>query len=227
MAKNQIEGFVFSANNKKPMFITLEGPDGSGKTSQIGPLVEFLHQKGYQVLTTREPGGTEISSQVRTILMDLKNQGMNPRTEILLFCAARAQLVEEVIRPHLAHGEIVLCDRYADSTLAYQGYGHGVDLDFLRRLLDFTTGGLWPDLTLLLDIDPEEGLKRRRVGYAEWNRLDDYALSFHRRVQAGYHELVRREPGRWRVIDASQPSDKVQLSLQEAILARLSQKMVS
>ncbi|MDR3576739.1 MAG: dTMP kinase [Anaerolineaceae bacterium] len=209
------------------MFITLEGPDGSGKTSQIGPLVEFLRQKGYQVLTTREPGGTEISNQVRAILMDLKNKGMNPRTEILLFCAARAQLVEEVIRPHLSQGEIVLCDRYADSTLAYQGYGHGVDLDFLRRLLDFTTGGLWPDLTLLLDIDPEQGLRRRRVGDAEWNRLDDYALSFHRRVQAGYHELVRRDPQRWRVIDASQSSDKVQISLQDAILARLSQKITS
>jgi dTMP kinase len=209
------------------MFITLEGPDGSGKTSQIGPLVEFLRQKGYQVLATREPGGTEISNQVRKVLMDLKNKGMNPRTEILLFCAARAQLVDEVIRPHLAHGQIVLCDRYADSTLAYQGYGHGVDLDFLRRLLDFTTGGLWPDLTLLLDIDPEEGLKRRRVGDAEWNRLDDYALAFHRRVQAGYGELVRLEPRRWHVIDASQPSDKVQISLQEAILARLSQKIAS
>jgi len=209
------------------MFITLEGPDGSGKTSQIGPLVKFLCQKGYKVLTTREPGGTEISNQVRTILMDLTNRGMNPRTEILLFCAARAQLVEEFIRPHLAQGEIVLCDRYADSTLAYQGYGHGVDLDFLRRLLDFTTGSLWPDLTLLLDIDPEEGLKRRQVGYAEWNRLDDYALSFHRRVQAGYHELVRQEPLRWRVIDASQSPDKVQISLQESILAFLTQEKAS
>lgn len=209
------------------MFITLEGPDGSGKTSQIGPLVEFLRQKGYQIWATREPGGTEISNQIRKILMDLKNRGMNPRTEILLFCAARAQLVEEVIRPHLLQGEIVLCDRYADSTLAYQGYGHGVDLDFLRRLLDFTTDGLWPDLTLLLDIDPEIGLQRRRVGDAEWNRLDDYDLSFHRRVQAGYHELVRLEPNRWQVINASQSADKVQSSLQEAILARLRQKIAS
>ncbi|HMD89285.1 MAG TPA: dTMP kinase [Anaerolineaceae bacterium] len=209
------------------MFITLEGPDGSGKTSQIGPLVEFLRHKGYQIWATREPGGTEISNQIRKILMDLKNRGMNPRTEILLFCAARAQLVEEIIRPHLLQGEIVLCDRYADSTLAYQGYGHGVDLDFLRRLLDFTTGGLWPDLTLLLDIDPEEGLQRRRVGDAEWNRLDDYDLSFHRRVQTGYHELVRLEPNRWQVINASQSADKVQRSLQEAILARLRQKIAS
>ena len=131
------------------MFITLEGPDGSGKSSQIGPLADFLRQQGYPVLTTREPGGTPISDQVRTVLLNrMDNQAMQPRTEILLFLAARAQLVEEVIRPRLAAGEIVLSDRYADSTLAYQGYGHNVDRDLLRQLLDFATGCLWPDLTI-------------------------------------------------------------------------------
>lgn len=144
------------------MFITLEGPEGSGKTSQIPPLVKFLKSEGISLLATREPGGTAIGDQVRNILMSLENQAMNPRTEILLFCAARAQIVEEAIRPELARGGVVLCDRYADSTLAYQGYGHGLDLDFLKKLLDFTTGNLWPDLTILLDLDVEIGLKRKQ-----------------------------------------------------------------
>ena len=205
------------------MFITLEGPDGSGKTSQVAPLAEFLRTQGYPVTVTREPGGTAISDQVRSILTEMSNRAMNPRTEILLFCSARAQLVEEVIRPRLAKGEIVLCDRYADSTLAYQGYGHGIDLIFLRQLLNFVTGNLWPDLTLLLDIDADAGLLRRRSGQGEWNRLDDYDLLFHRRVREGYHELARNEPQRWLTIDASQPPEKVQLCLREAILKHLQQ----
>ena len=199
------------------MFITLEGPDGSGKSSQMSPLAEFIRQRGYSVFTTREPGGTEISDQVRAILGDLKNKGMHPRTEILLFCAARAQLVEEVIRPRLQQGEIVISDRYADSTLAYQGYGHGVDLDLLRNLLDFTTGSLWPDLTLYLDVEAEEGLSRRRRGGGEWNRLDDYALDFHRRVRQGYLKMTQQEPQRWCIIDANQPKELVQADIYRII----------
>lgn len=203
------------------MFITLEGPDGSGKTSQIQPLAAFLREKGYRVLTTCEPGGTTISDQIRDILKNLRNKSMHPRTEILLFCAARAQLVEEVIRPHLDQGEIVISDRYADSTLAYQGYGHGYDLDLLKNLLNFATGGLWPDLTLYLDIDVEEGLNRRRAGGEEWNRLDDYALSFHRRVRAGYQEMAARNPDRWHTVNASRPSDVVQEMLRKIVREKL------
>ena len=203
------------------MFITLEGPEGSGKTSQLPPLAEFLRQQGQAVFTTREPGGTEIGEQVRSVLTNLKNTGMDPRTEILLFCAARAQLVEEVIRPRLRQGEIVLSDRYADATLAYQGYGHGYDRAMLRQLLNFATGGLWPDLTLLLDIPSEAGLKRKRSAGGEWNRLDAYELAFHKRVRSGYLELARLEPGRWSVIDATLPAEMVQLALRQAILARL------
>jgi dTMP kinase len=206
------------------MFITLEGPEGSGKTSHISPLAEFLRQRGYDVLTTREPGGTAISDQVRSILTRMENKAMNPRTEILLFCAARAQLVDEVIRPHLAQGQVVLSDRYADSTLAYQGYGHGYDREFLRRLLDFATGGLWPDLTVLLDLDSESGLQRKRAAGGEWNRLDDYELSFHQRVRRGYHEMVKNEPERWQVIDASQGYDAVQSALRQLLLNRLQQR---
>jgi dTMP kinase len=204
------------------MFITLEGPDGSGKSSQIGPLADFLRQQGYPVLTTREPGGTPISDQVRTVLLNrMENQAMHPRTEILLFLAARAQLVEEVIRPHLEAGEIVLSDRYADSTLAYQGYGHKVDCDILRQLLGFATGGLWPDLTLLLDVDVETGLRRRLSGGGEWNRLDAYALAFHQRVRQGYHELVQLDPQRWVTVDANRPFEEVQADLRRIIIARI------
>ncbi len=203
------------------MFITLEGPEGSGKTSQLAPLAEFLRQQGRVIFTTREPGGTLIGEQVRQVLTSLKNTDMNPRTEILLFCSARAQLVEEVIRPHLALGEIVLSDRYADATLAYQGYGHGFDLENLRMLLNFATGGLWPDLTLLLDLPSEEGLKRKRSGGGEWNRLDAYELAFHKRVRSGYLELAGRDPRRWCVIDATLPPEMVQLAMRQAILERL------
>jgi dTMP kinase len=202
------------------VFITLEGPEGSGKTTQARELAEFLRQQGYAVLTTREPGGTSIGDQVRAILTDLQNAAMHPRTEILLFLAARAQLVEEVIRPALAQGILVVCDRYADSTLAYQGYGHGVSLDTLRTLLAFATGGLTPDLTFLLDIDPEEGLQRRRSA-GQWNRLDAYDLDFHRRVRQGYLELARQDPQRWVIVDASQPLAVVQSTLRQAVLERL------
>jgi dTMP kinase len=203
------------------MFITLEGPEGSGKSSQLPTLAEFLRQQGRVVLTTREPGGTPIGEQVRTVIMSLKNTGMNPRSEILLFCAARAQLVEEVIRPSLARDEIVLSDRYADATLAYQGYGHGYSLAVLRQLLNFATGGLWPDLTLLMDLPSEEGLRRKRSGGGEWNRLDAYELAFHQRVRRGYLELARQEPQRWCIVDATLPPEMVQLALRQAIMDRL------
>lgn len=202
------------------MFITFEGPEGSGKSSQIVALTEYLCRSGYDVLTTREPGGTSISEQIRAILMDLKNTDMQPRTEILLFQASRAQLVEQVIRPHLAKKGIVLCDRFADSTLAYQGYGYQLNLDQLRALIDFATGGLKPDLTLLLDLDVEVGLGRRAKG-GEWNRLDALQMAFYHRVRAGYHELVQIEPERWVVIDADQPPDQVQAAVRRVVLERL------
>src|SRR4030065_1959327 len=143
------------------MFITLEGPEGSGKTMQLPKLAEYLRQCGFDVLTTREPGGTSISEQIRTVLHNLENKEMNPRTEILLFQASRAQLVEQGLRPHLKKGGVVISDRYADSTLAYQGYGHQVDINPLRVLGTFATGGLKPDLTFLLDVAVEIGLRRK------------------------------------------------------------------
>jgi dTMP kinase len=145
---------------------------------------------------------------------------MHPRTEILLFQASRAQLVEQVILPHLDRGGIVLCDRYADSTLAYQGFGHQVDLAKLTAIVEFATNGLKPHLTLYLDVDVEVGLKRRAQG-GEWNRLDAYELAFHQRVRQGYHQLVRAEPDRWVVINAGQPPELVQAAIREVVLSRL------
>jgi dTMP kinase len=203
------------------VFITLEGPEGSGKTSQVPLLADFLRQQGRDCITTREPGGTAIGDQIRSVLTNLSNTTMQPRTEILLFLAARAQLVEQVIRPALAEGKTVLCDRYGDSTLAYQGYGHNLDLDQLRQMLRFATGGLKPDLTLLLDIDVESGLRRKLYSGGEWNRLDAYAVAFHQRVRQGYHALAQSEPQRWVVIDASQPPEMVQLALRQAVTGRL------
>ncbi len=206
------------------LFITFEGPDGSGKTTQVQQIAVRLRQQGYDVLLTREPGGTTIGDQIRHILHDLKNQAMHPRTELLLFNASRAQLVEEVIRPHLARGGLVICDRFYDSTLAYQGYGHGLDLDMLRRIITAATGGLRPDLTVYLDIAPEDGLQRRLSAVArgeEWNRLDDMAMAFHRRVREGYHQLIAAEPDRWASIDAAQPVAKVQADILAALRSRL------
>ncbi len=202
------------------MFITLEGPEGSGKTSQMPRLAKYLRSKGYEVITTREPGGTPISDQVRDILISMKNTGMEPRTEILLFLAARAQLVEELIKPALQSGKIVLCDRYGDSTLAYQGYGHKLNLDTLKRMLAFATDGLKPDLTIYLDLDVETGLQRK-IKKDEWNRLDAYEVAFHQRVRNGYHQLLAEEPQRWVLIDASQSLADVQKQMRTIVMERL------
>lgn len=205
------------------MFISFEGPDGSGKTSQIPRLAASLREAGLDVLTTREPGGTQVGDQIRQVLFDLGNKGMHPRSEILLFQASRAQIVEEVIKPALAAGKLVLCDRYADSTLAYQGYGHGTDLALLEEIVKFATGGLKPALTLFLDISVEEGLRRRNEG-GDWNRLDDYDLDFHQRVRAGYHKLIAAEPQRWVSVDAARSQAEIAADLLEITLSRLKAK---
>lgn len=202
------------------MFITLEGPEGSGKTSHIPYLVEHLREKGYTVFPTREPGGTSISEQIRDILHDLKNAEMHPRTETLLYQAARAQIVEQVIKPRLDDGVIVISDRYYDSTIAYQGYGHQQDLEQIRQLVKYATGGLVPDLTVLLDLDVEVGLGRKKKDN-EWNRLDAYTVEFHRRVRAGYLEMVKLEPNRWAVVNAERKWDEVQEELRRVIEGRL------
>ena len=207
------------------LFITFEGPEGSGKTTQIELLSEYLEEKGYPVLATREPGGTSIGDQIRVILLNPHNTDMLPASEALLFSAARAQIVNQVIRPHLARGGIVLCDRYADSTLAYQGYGHGLELGTLHAITALATGGLKPDLTIYLDIDVEEGLRRKLAAHEasqeEWNRLDRQEMAFHRRVREGYLQMAAREPDRWLVIDATQPVEAIQVSIRAGVEAKL------
>src|SRR5512140_1217774 len=203
------------------MFITLEGPEGSGKTSHIPPLVEYLRERGYTVFPTREPGGTSIGEQIRGVIHDLKNAEMHPRTETLLYQAARAQIVEQVFKPRLAAGEVVISDRYYDSTIAYQGYGHQQNLEQVRALVRYATGGLVPDLTVLLDVDVEIGLRRKTQNGSEWNRLDAYTVEFHQRVRRGYVEMVNAEPERWVVLDASREWQQVQDELRAAVLRRL------
>ena len=203
------------------MFITLEGPDGSGKTTQARLLAEWLREQGYAVTLTREPGGTDIGDQIRTVLHDPENDAMDARTEILLYSASRAQHVAQRVRPALAAGEIVVSDRYADSTLAYQGYGRGLDLETLRKITGFATGGLTPGLTLYLDIPPEEGLERRQLGGGEWNRLDAEALDFHQRVRAGYLELIKQEPERWAIVRADRPVQEVQAEIRGVVRTKL------
>lgn len=203
------------------MFITLEGPEGSGKSSQLPALADYVSGEGYDVLVTREPGGTAVGDQIREVLMNLKNVAIVPRTEVLLFLAARAQHVEDLIRPALAAGKVVLCDRFGDSTLAYQGYGHKGDLSVLRSLLDYSTGSLKPDLTLLIDVPISVGLERKLKNGAEWNRLDAYTEAFHKRVRQGYFALAEEEPDRWHLIDGTKDKEQVQQAMRKVIIERL------
>jgi len=202
--------------NKPGKFITFEGPDGSGKTAQLDILADEFIQAGYPILRTREPGGTPIGDQIRSTLLDLKNTAMIDRAEALLYQAARAQLVDEVIKPHLAKGGVVISDRYADSTLAYQGYGHQNTVSSLEGIINYATGGLTPDLTILLDLAPEVGLQRR-MDAGGVNRLDSYDIEFHKRVRTGYLELVEADPLRWVVIDADRPFAEVQVNLRTTL----------
>ena len=203
------------------LFVTLEGPEGCGKTTQIARLAGWLRDLGYDVLATREPGGTSIGDQVRDILHAPGNRSMQPAAELLLYNASRAQLVAEVIRPHLARGGIVLSDRYADSSIAYQGYGRGLDLNALRAIVGFATGGLRPDLVLLLDVEVEEGLRRKRGGGGEWNRLDQEPIDFHRRAREGFLSRARQEPERWVIVDAGRGVDEVQADIRQVVASRL------
>jgi dTMP kinase len=201
-------------------FITLEGPEGSGKTSHIPDLVEYLRSRGLTVFPTREPGGTSIGEQIRGVIHDLQNTEMHPRTETLLYQAARSQIVEQNIKPRLELGEIVISDRYYDSTLAYQGFGHQQDVEVIFDLVRYATGGLTPDLTVLLDVDTEVGLRRKHQT-DEWNRLDAYSVEFHKRVRYGYLQLAQHEPDRWVMVNANNEIDEVKRELFTKIENRL------
>jgi dTMP kinase len=210
------------------MFITFEGVEGCGKTVQARLLAEHLRQMGLPVVLTREPGGTDIGDQIRAVLHDIGNTAMLPTSEILLYSAARAQIVGQLICPALAAGQVVVCDRYADSTLAYQGYGRGLSLEALRYITAFATGGLRPDLTLLLDVDVEAGLGRKHAAFRaqqdELNRMDRQTVDFYTRVRDGYRTLVALEPARWVVVDAGRDIDTIQREIQSLVDSRLHPK---
>ncbi len=202
------------------LFITFEGPEGCGKSTQMRLLADYLQAQGAAVLVTREPGGTAIGEAVRSILLDPAHTEMLPVTEFLLFSAARAQHVAQVIRPHLAGGGIVLCDRYTDSSLAYQGYGGQLDLEALQFISRFATGGLVPDLSFYLDVPVEVGLRRKaRGGGDAWNRMEQKELAFHRRVRAGYLAMVAQEPERWVMVNATDEVEAVQAAIRQAVIA--------
>ena len=201
-------------------FLSIEGPDGSGKTTQARLLADHLRQAGHDVLLAREPGGTPLGDQIRQVLFSLDNKGMSPESEFLLFSASRAQLVREVLRPHLQRGGVVVCDRFADSSLAYQGYGHGLELEMVHAVTRLATGGLRPDLTVLRDLPAEDGLARRKQG-GRWNRLDDYDLEFHQRVRQAFLGLAAAEPARWVTVDGKPAVEEVQREIQRVVGPRL------
>ena len=204
------------------LFITFEGPEGSGKTTQIRLLSDWLGDQGREVLTTREPGGTRIGEAIRSILLSPVHTEMCAEAEILLFSAARAQIVRETLQPHLARGGVVLCDRFADSTLAYQGYGRLLDLDTLRQITAFATGGLVPALTICLDLSVVEGLRRKQGGdQAEWNRMERERLDFQERVRSGYLALAASEPTRWLVLDALREVEVIHAEIRRSLTALL------
>jgi dTMP kinase len=202
-------------------FIVLEGPDGAGKSVQASRLAERLRGSGYPVTITREPGGTPLGEQVRAIVLDPSDVRRGPVADALLFNAARSQHVSDVIRPALERGDVVICDRYATSTMAYQGYGSGLDRDLLASVQAFATAGLQPDLVVVIDVPVEVGLARRGAGSVdELTRFEDgdrHDLAFHQRVRAGYLEMAAADPAHWAVIDGDGTPDEVAVSVARAV----------
>jgi len=199
---------------RKGMFITFEGSEGCGKSTQSKLLFEYLKRRGYRVIYLREPGGTKISEKVRLILLDPKNNSMNSVCEMLLYMAARAEAVQEVIAPAIAKGKIVICDRFLDSTLAYQGYGLGMDIKFIRGLGRLVTRGVKPGLTILLDLPVEKGLKK--CGRAK-DRIEQRSVKYHVRVRKGYLRLARQEPGRISLVKVAKDKSATQENIRSLV----------
>lgn len=197
------------------MFITLEGIEGSGKTTQLRHMVDFLKNKGHDCVITREPGGTEIGKKIRAVLLDPDNSDLDPLAELLLYAADRIQHIQSKIMPSLRQGKMVLCDRFSDATTVYQGFARGLDLELINRLHEIVLGDLKPDITILFDLPPEVGLKRawKQINSGDRTdmetRFEKEAVEFHEKVRAGYLALAQLEPERFRVIDASGDENQV------------------
>jgi dTMP kinase len=200
--------------NMKGLFITFEGPEGSGKSTHSKLLCRYLRKKGYEVIHAREPGGTIIGEKIRKILLDPRNKNMHEICELFLYIANRAQVVKEIILPALKKGAIVICDRFLDATVAYQGYGSGLDIKLIRYIGRLATGGIKPDLTILLDIDTLEGLKRSK----RHDRMENKTIGYHRRVRKGYLTLAKEEPGRIKLIKIKDEVTKTQGLISEIVL---------
>lgn len=210
------------------LFVTFEGIEGSGKSTQIRILNDVLKLRGFDTVLTREPGGTAIGEQIREILLNTAHKGMTPLCELFLYASARAQHVGEVIRPALMAGKIVLCDRYTDATLAYQGYGRGFSVELIQKINDLATESLRSDLTFLLDCPAEEGLKRvaerKALKKTADDRFEEEPLEFHQRIRDGYLSIAREEKNRFVIVDASQDVEAVHQKITQEILSRLSKK---
>ena len=202
------------------MFITFEGTEGSGKSLQTRKLAERLRACGYTVLTTHEPGGTQLGGELRRLLLDRQELQIGARAEALLMNASRAQLVESVIRPALEQGEVVVCDRFADSTLAYQGAGRGLNEQHLTSVISFATAGIQPDMTMLLDVPVEVGLARKQA-QNQRNRFEEETIAFHKSVRAAYLALAAENPARWRCFDATQSADRLSDAIWGAVVERM------
>ena len=213
------------------MFISFEGIEGSGKTTQAKHTVRFLQDKGHDCVITREPGGTRIGEKIRAILLDPLSKDMDPLTELLLYTADRAQHIKEYILPLLSDGKMVLCDRYYDATMAYQGFARGLNIGLIEKIHKLLFENLKPDITLLLDLPPEIGLERAWKQINNGNRMsketrfEEERLSFHRRVRAGYLELSRLEPERFRVIDASKDAHEIREEIIKILDAEINRRI--
>lgn len=213
------------------MFISFEGIEGSGKTTQAKHAVRFLQDKGHDCVITREPGGTRIGEKIRAILLDPLSKDMDPLTELLLYTSDRAQHIKECILPLLSDGKIVLCDRYYDATMAYQGFARGLDIGLIEKIHKLLFENLKPDITLLLDLPPEIGLKRAWKQINNGNRIsqetrfEEERISFHKKVRAGYLELSRHEPERFRIIDASKDAHEVREEIIKILDAEINRRI--
>lgn len=209
----------------KGMFITVEGPDGSGKTTQLQLLVRSLTEKGYEVVVTREPGGTKVGNSIREVLLSPEHDEMTPRVEMMLYAASRAQNIDQVIRPALKRGAIVVCDRFVDASIAYQGYGLQYDLNQILSLNEWATAGIKPDLTFLFDLTPDQA-SRRMKDRGQLDRIESRDESFHQRVYDGFKKILEQHPDRMVRIDANATIEMIQDEVLDITLERLNERGV-
>jgi dTMP kinase len=217
----RIQNSEFRIQNSKGLFISFEGIEGCGKTTQAKLLARWLKGRGHQVIVTREPGGPPIAEKIRKVLLDSKNHHMSPLTELLLLQASRAQHLAQVIVPALKAGKIVICDRFADSSTAYQGYGRGMGLEMVNQLNRIAVDGCWPKLTLVFDLPVEQGFARAAGRKRALDRMEKQERAFHQKVRRGYKEIARQDPRRVKLLDGSQPPDVIQAAARQLVLELL------